>query len=69
MIKAVFIDVDDTLLDFDESAKMSMCIAAEEMGSVKQIPITTDTIIPPRMGLSTTFWLTMLPIQVINLDM
>lgn len=32
MIKAVFIDVDDTLLDFDESAKMSMQIAAEEMG-------------------------------------
>lgn len=32
MIKAVFIDVDDTLLDFDESAKMAMQLAAEEMG-------------------------------------
>ena len=32
MIKAVFIDVDDTLLDFDESAKMSMHMAAKEMG-------------------------------------
>lgn len=32
MIKAVLIDVDDTLLDFDESAKMSMHMAAEEMG-------------------------------------
>lgn len=32
MIKAVLIDVDDTLLDFDESAKMSMHMAAKEMG-------------------------------------
>lgn len=31
MIKAVFIDIDDTLLDFDESAKMSMTMAAKEM--------------------------------------
>ncbi len=31
-IKAILIDVDDTLLDFDESAKMSMAMAAEKKG-------------------------------------
>ncbi len=31
MIKVVLIDVDDTLLDFDQSAKMSMAMAAEKM--------------------------------------
>lgn len=31
-IKAILIDVDDTLLDFDESAKMSISIAAEKKG-------------------------------------
>ena len=31
-IKGILIDVDDTLLDFDESAKMSMAMAAEKKG-------------------------------------
>lgn len=33
-IKVILIDVDDTLLDFDESARMSMAMAAEQMGIV-----------------------------------
>ncbi len=31
-LKVILIDVDDTLLDFDESAKMSMSMAAEKKG-------------------------------------